>query len=72
MQMLRQDFDFAELTTGAFVATLCLIGNDALRWPATLCSVVSHLNVSVRWCSGFSPIMQCCASNERGASSGWP
>jgi hypothetical protein len=32
MQMLRQDFDFAELTTGAFVATLCLIGNDALPW----------------------------------------
>ncbi len=30
--MLRQDFDFAELTTGAFVATMCLIGNDALPW----------------------------------------
>jgi TRAP-type C4-dicarboxylate transport system permease small subunit len=32
MQSLRRDVDLAELATGAFVATMCLIGNDALPW----------------------------------------
>ena len=32
LQMLRQDLDLMELMTGAFIAVMCVVGNDAVPW----------------------------------------